>query len=238
MSRTDTWAAVMLRLTRPHVGSGSSWGLCCGRHLPGVSRQGTMGDSQEPEPAPTGFFLTTSNNHDFRCFGPRPQSSLFLFTFSVALSPTYHTHKTDSRMPTALRPLTCRPLQSACGCRRGRTCASPAAPDGLGSPHRTAAETQAARSHAGGGCQARGARTGEDGGVGFGSHCHSRPEPSSSWDAGYLFRMEMENEPLLNIKCSRSGKHWENFAKKQSHKTKPADPGGENRVGLLPRIQR
>lgn len=42
----------------------------------------------------------------------------------------------------SLRVLTCRPLQSAFGCRRGKTCASRAVRDGLGSPHRMAAKTQ------------------------------------------------------------------------------------------------
>lgn len=54
------------------------------------------------------------------------------------------------RLHPPARPalLTCRPHRSACGCRRGRTCASRAAPGGSGSPRRTAAKTtRSTRSH-------------------------------------------------------------------------------------------
>lgn len=44
--------------------------------------------------------------------------------------------------PGRAQVLTCRPLRSAFGCRRGKTCASRAVRDGLGSPHRMAANTQ------------------------------------------------------------------------------------------------
>lgn len=180
-----------------------------GRHRPGIYP--TLGRAPVSTHPP--LFYSQGQSNEFECLVLRPRPSFTALNRTPSgFSNTRQTQNTN--LPAALGVLTCQPLRSAFGCRRGRTCASRAVPGGLGSPHRMAANTQSA-GHAPAGVSGSGGRA-------RGEH---RPR-GERWARGslslgqnhfsfvYQTALRGEHEPLLNIKCSKPSKNQANFAKK------------------------